>query len=125
MSQAELGNTALKVGGTVLSGLWSARRGAYSAAKTRMAGEGGASSPTTPTSVDPRVQAAGGGLAGMWFSKSAPAASQRAYAADGGRVVNLHKDATARAREEGMEPMMSTSSVSDKPAGAFVTIVRQ
>lgn len=123
MSQAELGNAALKVGGTVLSGLWSAGRGAYSAARTKMAGEGGASSPTTPTSVDPRVQAAGGGLAGMWFSKSAPAASQRAYADDGGRVVSLNEDATARAREEGMEPMMSTSSASDKPAGSFVTIV--
>ncbi|EIM81795.1 uncharacterized protein STEHIDRAFT_161154 [Stereum hirsutum FP-91666 SS1] len=90
-----VGSIGAGVGGTVLSGLWSAGRGTYSAARTKMAGEGGASSPTTPTSVDPRVQAAGGGLAGMWFSKSAPAASQRAYADDGGRV----------------------------PAGSFVTIV--
>lgn len=123
MSQAELGNAALKVGGTVLSGLWSAGRGAYSAARTKMAGEGGTSSPTTPTSVDPRVQAAGGGLAGMWFSKSAPAASNGTYSGDGGRVVSLNEDASGRAREEGMAPLMSASSAADRPLGSFVTLV--
>ena len=66
-SQAEL---ALKVGGSVLSGMKTLGGMAYSAAKSRVA-----PSPPPASQVDVRSSSTPRGLGGMFFSRSAPAAS--------------------------------------------------
>lgn len=67
MSQAELSHTALKVGGSVLSGMRSIGELAYSAAKIRVA-------PSEHMQNDMKSSDASG-LSNLFFSKSAPASS--------------------------------------------------
>ena len=74
IAQAELGHAALKVGGTVLSGMKSLGGMAYSAAKSRVGhdqGGGGAAAALLPGSSP----SASGGLTNLFFSRSAPATS--------------------------------------------------
>ncbi|KAA1478047.1 hypothetical protein DENSPDRAFT_632230 [Dentipellis sp. KUC8613] len=82
LSQGELGKMALRVGGSVLSGMWSLGEVAYTAARTRIADASGA------TATAPGAPAALGGVTKM-FSRSAPAATP---AADERQVVNLGDD---------------------------------
>lgn len=67
-SQAEL---ALKVGGSMLSGMKTLGGMAYSAAKSRVVPP----SPPPASRVDVRSSTTPGGLGGLFFSRSAPAAS--------------------------------------------------
>lgn len=117
MDRAELGNAALKVGGTVLSGLWSAGRGAYSAARTKMSGAEESAATTS-------MKSGGSGLTGMWFSKSAPTqtdAGQQGVSV-GGRVVSLNEDGLAVGKG-GTVPVITKASSTEQAVGSFVTVV--
>jgi hypothetical protein len=66
VSQADIGNAALKVGSGMLSGMRTLGGLAYGAAKSRLAG---------PEASDIQAQSRTRTMSGGWFSKSAPAGS--------------------------------------------------
>ena len=72
--QAELGNVALKVGGTVLNDMKFLGGMVYSAAKSRMS-HGYTDHGGTPVVPVPSSSSSTGGLRDMFFSRSAPATS--------------------------------------------------
>ncbi|THH09407.1 hypothetical protein EW146_g8694 [Bondarzewia mesenterica] len=128
-AQADIGNMALRVGGNVLSGLWSLGEVAYSAARTRVSGDRQVQHPVSPTSGPTS------GITGMFFSRSAPTAShsrERRYsqASSGGvsdtgagrPVIDLNDEpqSVPSCNVPHSAPLISPS---DKAKGFFVTIL--
>lgn len=121
VTQADLGSAALKVGGSVLSGMKSLGGLAYSAAKSRVtADQGGAVTKPSSTTT-------GGALNNLFFSRSAPAASGSSNErresitslTNGGRY---HQEAQSSSTPPD-PPFTIVSSRSKSPSGHHITIL--
>jgi hypothetical protein len=75
--QSEIGNAAIRMGESVLSGMKILGGMAYNAAKAKATGD--SSPPHTPSSSNTFKASTGSGLSNLFFSKSAPSASSLGY----------------------------------------------
>lgn len=103
-ANAELvGNAALRVGGTVLSGMKTLGGMAYSAAKARATGV------PLPESKESTKEGSGSGISSLFFSKSAPAGGS-------GEQERRHSGTS-------FAPYEPAGSQQARPAGHFVTVL--
>lgn len=115
VTQADLGNAALKVGSTVLSGMRSLGGFAVSKARAHMAG-----APTSATAPPSGSQPHGaGGLSKMFYSRSAPAASE-GYASTAGSMPGtpgVRRASFGHGSVVG-DPMMASAALSAAPVAS-------
>jgi len=122
---------ALRVGGQVLTGMWSLGEVAYTAARARISNNTGAASSTPTTAGHQPSFGIGAGFTNI-FSRSAPAASrshtlQRSSSVprptdDGQRIIDLSDDIdSAASSPPSYTP--SHNSALDRSHGAYVTVV--